>query len=153
MPTKTTTKRNYAVSPDYAVAPGGTLAETLTAKQMSQSDLSLRSGLAEKTISQIINGVAPISYDTALKLETVLGVPARFHEAPRSALEPWTCLAIEGRDWSADSCVSAGRWFVACSRHVAAMQTRLWQGQSSGGRPGRDPTRSLEGYQQREVCC
>jgi plasmid maintenance system antidote protein VapI len=44
---------------------------------MSQSDLSLRTGLTEKTISQIINGVAPISYDTALKLEAALGLPAR----------------------------------------------------------------------------
>ncbi len=70
-------ERKYAFSPDYAVAPGATLAETLGAKGMTQSDLSLRTGLTEKTISQIINGAAPISYDTALKLEATLGVPAR----------------------------------------------------------------------------
>lgn len=70
-------KRRYAFSPDYAMAPGATLAETLSAKGMSQSDLSLRTGLTEKTISQVVNGVAPISYDTALKLEAALGVPAR----------------------------------------------------------------------------
>lgn len=74
---KSTSKRKYAFSPDYAVAPGATLAETLATKRMSQSDLSLRTGLTEKTISQIINGVAPISYDTALKLEAAIGVPAR----------------------------------------------------------------------------
>ncbi len=38
----------------------------------------MRTGLAEKTISQIINGIAPISYETADKLEMVLGIPARF---------------------------------------------------------------------------
>ncbi len=75
---KSTLKRKYAFSPDYTVAPGVTLTETLATKRMSQSDLSLRTGLTEKTISQIINGVAPISYDTALKLQAALGVPARF---------------------------------------------------------------------------
>ncbi|MGL6099323.1 MAG: helix-turn-helix transcriptional regulator [Fusobacteriaceae bacterium] len=34
--------------------------------------------MAEKTISQITNGEAPITYDTALNLESVLGVSATF---------------------------------------------------------------------------
>ena len=34
--------------------------------------------MAEKTVSQIINGVAPITYDTAEKFELALGVPADF---------------------------------------------------------------------------
>jgi HTH-type transcriptional regulator/antitoxin HigA len=38
----------------------------------------VRTGLAEKTISQIINGVAPITYETAGKLEMATGVAARF---------------------------------------------------------------------------
>ena len=71
-------KKTFPFSPDFAVAPGVTLAETLSAKGMPQSELSIRTGLAEKTISQIMNGVAPISFDTALKLEAALGVPARF---------------------------------------------------------------------------
>lgn len=70
--------KKHEYSPDYAVPPGATLAETLKNKSMSQAELSLRTGLAEKTISQIINGVAPITYDTALKLEAAFGVPARF---------------------------------------------------------------------------
>jgi len=64
--------------PDYAVAPGATLKELLDGKGLSQTTLAVRSGMAEKTISQIINGVAPITYDTAEKLELVLGVPARY---------------------------------------------------------------------------
>ncbi len=75
---KSVKKRQYPFAPDYAIAPGATLAETLAAKGMSQTELSARTGLTEKTISQIINGIAPISFDTALKLEAVLGVPARF---------------------------------------------------------------------------
>ena len=34
--------------------------------------------MAEKTISQIVNGIAPISHETAGKLELVTGVPASF---------------------------------------------------------------------------
>jgi HTH-type transcriptional regulator / antitoxin HigA len=68
----------YPYQPDYAVSPGETLRETLEAKALSQADLALRTGLAEKTISQIVNGIAPITYDTAAKLELVLGIPASF---------------------------------------------------------------------------
>ena len=65
-------------NPDYSVAPGATLKEALEDRGLSQSDLCLRTGLAEKTISQIINGVAPISYETAEKLEFATGIPATF---------------------------------------------------------------------------
>jgi transcriptional regulator with XRE-family HTH domain/Zn-dependent peptidase ImmA (M78 family) len=68
----------YPFQPDYAVPPGATLKETLEVKGISQTDLALRAGLAEKTVSQIINGVAPITYETAEKLELALGVPARY---------------------------------------------------------------------------
>lgn len=74
-----TTKYPYA--PDYAVPPGATLKETLEAKGLSQADLAIRTGLAEKTVSQIINGIAPITYETAEKLEMSLGVPSRFWNA------------------------------------------------------------------------
>src|SRR4030042_6152941 len=68
----------YRFDPDYAVAPGATLKEAIDAQGISQTQLAQRPGLAEKTISQIINGIAPISYDTAGKLELVTGVPATF---------------------------------------------------------------------------
>lgn len=72
---------SYKFEPDYAVPPGATLKEILDSKGMSQADLCLRTGLAEKTISQIVNGVAPISYETAEKLELATGVPASFWNA------------------------------------------------------------------------
>ncbi len=71
----------YPYAPDYAVCPGTTLKETLEVKGLSQADLSLRTGLAEKTVSQIINGIAPVTYETSEKLELVLGIPARFWNA------------------------------------------------------------------------
>ena len=68
----------YVFDPDYVVAPGATLKESIDAQGISQTQLAQRTGLAEKTISQIINGIAPISYDTAGKLELVTRVPATF---------------------------------------------------------------------------
>ena len=68
----------YTFEPDYAVAPGATLKELLDTKGISQVDLSMRTGLAMKTINQIVSGVAPLSIETAGRLEMALGVPAQF---------------------------------------------------------------------------
>ena len=64
--------------PDYAVAPGETLFDTIEALGMSQAELAERTGRPKKTINEIIKGKAPITPETALQLERVLGVPARF---------------------------------------------------------------------------
>lgn len=64
-------------SPDYAVAPGETLLETIEYLGMSQADLATRTGLTRKTINLIVNGKAPITPATAIALERVTDVPAR----------------------------------------------------------------------------
>jgi addiction module HigA family antidote len=64
--------------PDYAIPPGETLLDTIEALGMSQADLSERTGRPKKTINEIIKGKAPITPDTALQLERVIGVPAAF---------------------------------------------------------------------------
>lgn len=71
----TTSVRGYA--PDYEVPPGQILGETLDERGMTQADLSRRTGLSTKHINQIIAGLAPISPETALGFERVLGMPAR----------------------------------------------------------------------------
>lgn len=68
----------FTYQPDYAVSPGETLRELLDDKGMSHADLALRTGLAKKTISQIMTGDGPITLDTADKFELALGVPARY---------------------------------------------------------------------------
>ncbi len=45
---------------------------------MTQMDLADRVGLSRKTVNQIIQGVAPITAETAVKLELALGTPAAF---------------------------------------------------------------------------
>lgn len=64
--------------PDYAVPPGDVLADELDAAQLSQSDLANRTGLARKTINEIVNGKSPITSETALRFEKVFLRPARF---------------------------------------------------------------------------
>jgi addiction module HigA family antidote len=64
--------------PDYAVAPGGTLRSTLNSLGLTQSDVATRTGLSLKHINQIVQGVAPITPETALLLERVTDVSARF---------------------------------------------------------------------------
>jgi HTH-type transcriptional regulator/antitoxin HigA len=64
--------------PDEVSVPGESLADILEERGMPQVELARRVGHAEKTISEIIHGKAPITPEMAVKLETVLGVPARF---------------------------------------------------------------------------
>jgi HTH-type transcriptional regulator / antitoxin HigA len=62
--------------PDYAVAPGKTLRRRLKEISVSQAELASRSGLSTKHVNQIMQGVAPITHETALVLERVTGMPA-----------------------------------------------------------------------------
>lgn len=71
-------KVNNEFIPDYAVPPGETLLETISAIGMSQAELAIRMGRPKKTINEIIKGKAEITPETALQLERVLGIPAHF---------------------------------------------------------------------------
>ncbi len=66
----------YTFNPDYTVHPGEILGETLQARLISQSEFASRCGLSEKHVSQIINGKASITSETALTFERVLAVRA-----------------------------------------------------------------------------
>ena len=70
-------KRQHKYEPDYAVAPGETLRDTLESLGMSQKDLAKRTGLTVQTISRILSGEQPVTFETANKLEMVTGIPAR----------------------------------------------------------------------------
>ncbi|MEN8447730.1 MAG: HigA family addiction module antitoxin [Cyanobacteria bacterium J06555_13] len=72
---------NLAVNefiPDYVSSPGETLLEALEERGMSQAELAERTGRHKKTINEIIKGKAALTPETALQLEHVLGIPARF---------------------------------------------------------------------------
>ena len=63
---------------DYVFPPGETLREELEYREMTQAALAGRMGRPVTTVSEIIDGQAPITPDTAQQLELVLGVPAHF---------------------------------------------------------------------------
>jgi addiction module HigA family antidote len=96
-------------TPDYAVHPGLTLKESLDRTGMSQSDLAERSGLSRKTINGIINGRESVSHDTALLLEKVFRVPARFWVGLQSNFDAADARHRErarleaSRDWIRDT--------------------------------------------------
>jgi HTH-type transcriptional regulator/antitoxin HigA len=71
-------KKRLPFQPDYAIAPGVTLLETIHSLGLSQAELAKRSGRPLKTINEIVKGKTAITPETALQLEHVLGVPASF---------------------------------------------------------------------------
>lgn len=78
----------HPYQPSAVPVPGDTLRETLDELELTQSKLATRTGLTLKHINQIIQGNAAISPETALALERVTDVPARF----------WNTLEANYRD-------------------------------------------------------
>ena len=83
--------------PDYASPPGETLLETLEERGMSQVELAERMGRPKKTINEIIKGKAALTPETALQLEKVLGIPARFWNSREQQYRE-TVARIQERD-------------------------------------------------------
>ncbi|NLA11182.1 MAG: HigA family addiction module antidote protein, partial [Firmicutes bacterium] len=71
-------KDNASFMPAVAIPPGETIRENMRYLGMNQKELALRLGLTTKHLSNVLNGKDSITYETALKLETVLGPGAQF---------------------------------------------------------------------------
>lgn len=61
-----------------ATPPGATIKEQLIDRDMSQKEFAQRMDMSEKHISKLINGEVQLTPDVAMRLEMVLGLPARF---------------------------------------------------------------------------
>ena len=61
-----------------AIPPGETIKEQLEDRDMSQKEFARRMDLSEKHVSRLLNGKVGLTHDTALKLESVLGIKAEF---------------------------------------------------------------------------
>jgi len=66
------------LSREFIIHPGETLEEILEDRDMSQRELSIRTGVTEKHISTVIHGQKGISAAFAKKLEYALGIEASF---------------------------------------------------------------------------
>ena len=65
--------RSYIATP-----PGATIKEQLNDRGMSQREFAARMDMSEKHISKLINGDVQLTPETAVRLEMVLGIPAKF---------------------------------------------------------------------------
>ena len=65
-------------APDWVVTPGDTIADLLEERGWKQAELAIRTGFTTKHVNQLIKGDAPITQETAAKLEKVLGSTVRF---------------------------------------------------------------------------
>lgn len=72
------TKQAISFQPDWVSPPGDTISDLLEEKDWSQAEFAQRCGYTTKHVSQLVNGKATITEDTAIKLERVLGSSARF---------------------------------------------------------------------------
>ena len=63
-----------------AIPPGETIKEQLSFRSMSQKEFALRMNLSEKHITNLLKGRVQLTSNVALRLESVLGVPAIFWE-------------------------------------------------------------------------
>jgi HTH-type transcriptional regulator/antitoxin HigA len=61
-----------------ATPPGATIKEQLNDRGMSQKEFAARMDMSEKHISKLINGDVRLTPEVAVRLEMVLGVPAKF---------------------------------------------------------------------------
>ncbi len=71
-------KQAHTYEPDFVTPPGEILEEKLEELGMSQAELAERIGRTKKTVNEIIKAKAPLLPETAIQLERVLGIPARF---------------------------------------------------------------------------
>lgn len=94
-------------TPDWATHPGEHLAEYLEARGWSQAEFARLADLTPKLVSEIINGKNPVTPDTAIKFERVLGLKDYIwlglqrdwdlHQARKRAME----IAPEQKTWLA----------------------------------------------------
>lgn len=64
--------------PTITIPPGATIRENMGLLGIDQKELATRLDMTEEHLSNILNSNAPITYETALKLEVVIGPSAEF---------------------------------------------------------------------------
>ncbi|MHB0927651.1 MAG: HigA family addiction module antitoxin [Candidatus Nanopelagicales bacterium] len=79
--------RRGSFLPNYAVHPGEFISEWLEQRGMTQVELADRIALSTKQLNQIIRGHKPITQETALKLEAVTSIAARFWNSAQALYE------------------------------------------------------------------
>jgi HTH-type transcriptional regulator/antitoxin HigA len=87
----------HPYEPDFVTPPGEILEEKLQELGMSQAELAERIGRTKKTVNEIIKAKAPLLPETAIQLERVLGIPARFWTSAEANYRQWLARQEESR--------------------------------------------------------
>lgn len=85
-----------------ATPPGATIREQLENRGMRQNEFAKRMGMTEKHISHLINGAVRLTPDVALRLEMVLGIPARVWNNLEAIYQEKAARAIAENEMDAD---------------------------------------------------
>ena len=105
-----------------ATPPGATIKEQLVDRGMTQKEFALRMDMTEKHISKLINGQVHLTPDVALRLEMVIGIPAKFWNNLEAAYREKLSKAIAENEMEED--IQLSRKFpykeIAKSEWVAA---------------------------------
>jgi len=64
--------------PDWISPPGDTIADILNERDWTIVEFAEKTGLSKKQINLLLTGKAPITYELALKMESVLGSTVKF---------------------------------------------------------------------------
>lgn len=88
---------NFPLDRTLLSPPGDTIRETIEALGMNQVELAARMGRPKEKINELIQGKAPLTMDTAIMLERVLGVPVSFWIRRESAYRE-TLARIEEKE-------------------------------------------------------
>lgn len=71
-----TARKRYAFTPDWAIRPGATIAETFRELSLTQREVAAQWGVSQPYISDIIHGRHAITAQIALRLEATTNVSA-----------------------------------------------------------------------------
>ena len=98
-------KSKLEYCPEQITPPGDILLELLVERGMTQANLARRTGISDKTVNEVVRGKSELTRDTAIQLERVLGVPARYWNSHEALYRSQLKLAKEGtvllrnREW------------------------------------------------------
>lgn len=86
-----------------ATPPGVTIKEQLNDRGMSQKEFAVRMNLSEKHVSKLVNGGVQLTPEVAVRLETVLGVPAQYWNNLEAIYREKLIKAREENEMEADA--------------------------------------------------
>ena len=86
-----------------AIPPGATIKEQLETRGMKQKEFAIRMDLSEKHVSRLINGQVELTKPVAIRLEAVLGLPAKFWNSLESNYREKLARVIDENELEKDA--------------------------------------------------